>query len=140
MKDFEKICEERGVLKGLNEWDSAVEEARRRRDRAVEGQEPPRALHTLSGDELYTAHLTPFLVQAERDLSSRLEETQKDNLEMTERIKNQRTEIERLLGDLETLVADVEGGASVLEKQVTGDQDLRHEIWEMEREVAAAKS
>jgi len=42
MRDFEKILEERHAVEGLNQWDNMIEEARRRKHRAVEGEEPPR--------------------------------------------------------------------------------------------------
>jgi Nnf1 len=42
LKDFEKILEERSVIEGLNQWDTLVEDARRRKNRAVEGESPGR--------------------------------------------------------------------------------------------------
>jgi kinetochore protein NNF1 len=42
-RDFEKILEERQIVEGLNQWDNMIEEARRRKHRAVEGEEPARA-------------------------------------------------------------------------------------------------
>lgn len=42
MRDFEKILVERQVVDGLNQWDSMVEAARRRKNRAVEGSAPDR--------------------------------------------------------------------------------------------------
>lgn len=41
-RDFEKILEERQVVEGLNQWDNMIEEARRRKHRAVEGEMPER--------------------------------------------------------------------------------------------------
>lgn len=42
-RDFEKILEERNVVEGLNQWDTLVDDARRRKNRAVDGEEAPRA-------------------------------------------------------------------------------------------------
>lgn len=41
-RDFEKILEERSVIEGLNQWDALIEDARRRKNRAVEGESPGR--------------------------------------------------------------------------------------------------
>lgn len=42
VRDFDKILSERSVIEGLNQWDTLVDEARRRKNRAVEGEEPSR--------------------------------------------------------------------------------------------------
>lgn len=42
LRDFDQIVEDRHVIEGLNQWESMIEEARRRRDRAVEGDVPER--------------------------------------------------------------------------------------------------
>lgn len=43
MKEFEAIVSERKVVEGLNGWDAAVEEAKRRIARGVQGEEAQRA-------------------------------------------------------------------------------------------------
>ena len=42
MRDFEQILEDRQVIEGLNQWEDMIDEARRRRDRAVAGDMPQR--------------------------------------------------------------------------------------------------
>ena len=42
MRDFEQVLEDRQVFQGLNEWESMIDNARRRKDRAVEGEMPER--------------------------------------------------------------------------------------------------
>lgn len=37
-RDFEKILTERQVIEGLNQWDGLIDEARTRKNRAVEGE------------------------------------------------------------------------------------------------------
>lgn len=51
-RDFEKIMEERQVVEGLNQWDAMIEDARRRRDRAVEGEMPPRPYYSSPIEQL----------------------------------------------------------------------------------------
>lgn len=41
-RDFEKILAERSVVEGLNQWDMHIDDARRRKNRSVEGEEPSR--------------------------------------------------------------------------------------------------
>lgn len=43
VKEFEAIISERKVIEGLNGWDTAVEEAKRRVARGIEGEEAPKA-------------------------------------------------------------------------------------------------
>jgi hypothetical protein len=40
MRDFEQILEDRQVVEGLNQWEDMIEDARKRKDRAVEGEVP----------------------------------------------------------------------------------------------------
>ena len=42
LRDFDQVLEDRHVVEGLNQWESMIEEARRRKDRAVEGEIPER--------------------------------------------------------------------------------------------------
>jgi kinetochore protein NNF1 len=41
-REFEAILQERNVVEGLNEWDSRIEDARRRLNRGIDGEEPAR--------------------------------------------------------------------------------------------------
>ena len=137
--DFEKILEERSVIEGLNQWDTLIEEARRRRDRST-GEGPGKPMHTLSGDELYTAHLTPFLQHASTELEGRLWETQQGNQSMMGTIQKQRQEIEILMNGLEGVVRDIEGGVEAM-STAGGNrvQDLKADVWSMEQEIAASR-
>lgn len=98
------------------------------------------SLHTLSADELYEAHLTPFLQQADADLSSKSQVVQDDKVMMTERINEQRAEIEQLLKGLEGALHDIEGSVEALDAASLADlAELKREVWEMEQEVAATR-
>lgn len=136
-REFEDILRERGVVKGLNEWDAAIEKARRSKDRGVEGEEKPKGMHELNGEELYRAWLSPSLVETEKTLQGRLQESQQNNQQIMKDIVKQREEIERLVAGLESMVADVE--SSVKAMQEGGVQDLRKDVWDMEMEIQATK-
>lgn len=41
-REFEAILRERHVVEGLNEWDSRIDDARRRLNRGVDGEQPAR--------------------------------------------------------------------------------------------------
>ena len=41
-REFENVIRERKVIEGLNQWDSVIEDARRRMNRGVEGEDPGR--------------------------------------------------------------------------------------------------
>ena len=155
-REFEAILQERNVVEGLNEWDSRIEDARRRLNRGIDGEGPARPygdsapavpryqadlnrLHTLSAQELYAAHLTPYLQEATQMLESRLQTSQQDNQALMEKIATQRAEIERLVGGIEGVVKDLEGSVEVMGSGMgRGVDGLRAEVWEMEEEVKAA--
>lgn len=136
-KEFEDILRERGVVKGLNEWDAAIEKARRNKDRGVEGEGKSKGFHELDGEELYKAWLSPGLVEAEKTLSGRLRESQESNQKAMQDIVKQREEIERLVAGLEGMVGDVEASVKAMQE---GDIDgMCKEIWDIEMEVQATK-
>jgi kinetochore protein NNF1 len=96
-------------------------------------------LHTLSAQELYDAHLTPYLQEATQMLELRLRTSQQDNQALMEKIATQRAEIERLVGGIEGVVKDLESSVEVMGSGMGGGVDgLRAEVWEMEEEVKAA--
>jgi len=137
-KEFEDILRERGVVKGLNEWDAAVEKARRSKDRGVDDEEKPKGFHELDGEELYRAWLSPGLVEAEKILSGRLRESQESNQKVMQEILKQREEIGRRVSGLEGMIGDVESSVKAMHK---GDVDSIHkEVWDMEMEFQATKS
>ena len=124
---------------GLNQWDALIEDARRRRDRST-GEGPGRPMHTLSGEELYTAHLTPFMQHASTELEGRLRDTQQDNQNMMESIRKQREEIQMIINGLEGVVKDVESSVEAMEfTDEMGIHSLKSEVWALEQDVAAAR-
>ena len=135
-KEFEDIVKERGVIRELNEWDSAIESARVRKDRGVQG-ETHIGMHELGGEELYRAWMTPGLVEAEKTLQERLKKSQEENQTMMQEILKQREEIERLVSGLESLVGDVESSAKAIQESDT--QGMSKDIWDMEMELQATK-
>jgi len=140
MRDFEKILEERSVVEGLNQWDTLIDNARRRKNRAVEGEQPSRPLHTLSADELYRAHTTPFLQQTATELESKLQATQQNNVQMMENIAAQRVEMEQLISGLESVVRDIEGSVEAMSgAEESSTEGLKKDVWELEQEVAATR-
>ncbi|KAK4939935.1 hypothetical protein LTR10_019894 [Elasticomyces elasticus] len=140
MRDFEKILEERHVIEGLNQWDNKIEEARRRKNRTVEGEVAPRPLHTLSADELHSAHLTPYLQQAQDELSSKLQSTQADNATIITKINEQRAEMEQLLSGLDCVIKDIEGSVDAMyTDEQSGFRELKSDVWTIEQEVAATR-
>ncbi|KAK5467606.1 hypothetical protein LTS15_000579 [Exophiala xenobiotica] len=139
-RDFDKILQERHVVEGLNQWDTMIDEARRRKNRAVEGEMPARPLHTLSAEELYDAHLSPYLRQAQVDMSSKLQSTQQDNAATMAKIHAQRAEIEQLLSGLEGVIRDIEGSVDAMYTNgQSGFDELKSDVWQMEQEVAATR-
>jgi kinetochore protein NNF1 len=97
-------------------------------------------LHTLSAEELYAAHLTPYLSHAAEELNTRIQKSQQENTVTFEKINTQRAEIERLLSGLELSIKDIEGAVNVMQNsRQTGFDELRGDVWQMEQEVSAKR-
>lgn len=135
-KDFEKILQERKTIQGLNDLDSLSAQARERRDRGVEGEEPL-ALHTLTAQQLSDARMHGFLVKSKTELEVKLSATQHDNRAIMENIRVQREEIQRLVAGIEGLVGDINGAVDALEG--LNGEEMRRAIWDTDQDIATAK-
>ena len=97
-------------------------------------------LHTLSADELHSAHLTPYLQQAQDELSSKLQSTQAENAIIFGKINEQRAEMEQLLNGLDFVITDIEGSVDAMyTDEQSGFKELKGDVWTIEQEVAAMK-
>ncbi|KAJ5698302.1 Nnf1 [Penicillium macrosclerotiorum] len=135
--EFEEIIEEREAVKHLNDLDQFISEARARREsRGENGDAPPpeNAPHTLGAEDLYKAHLTPYLQEAQTTLNDRLQATHTQNAELAQTVQAQRLEIEKLLSHLETVVTDIEGAATAA-SQFSKEHHIRQKAAQMDREV-----
>lgn len=163
--EFDEIMREKDAVRGLNELDRLVGEAKLRMENGEEGNVVGYVMlsftfyflfiypwmvhadfflfvvfldspHTLGAEELYKAHLAPYLRDAQDALNEKLEATQAQNAELAEKIRQQRLEIESLLSGLEAIVADVEGAATAT-AQYSKENSLREEVVRMDEEVRA---
>lgn len=92
--------------------------------------------HTLPPDELYKAHLTPYLREIQGIVGSRIEDTHAQNAELAKNVQDQRAEIQNLLQGLEAVVADLDGAAAAA-AQFTEENNLRQENVQMDEELRA---
>ncbi|RAO69312.1 uncharacterized protein BHQ10_005324 [Talaromyces amestolkiae] len=130
--EFNEIIKEREVIKGLNELDRLVGEARRRKSQEEsESDVPP---HMLDAEGLYKAHLTPYLQEAQVALSAKIETAQSQNAALAEKVLAQRKEIELLLSGLEAVMADLEGSAKTSTKYSKA-HNLRQESLQIDEEM-----
>ena len=142
-REFESICRERDVVKLLNEWDGRVEDARRRKARSRGDDEsgesgPTKGMHTLTGDELYQAHLAPSLVKSQQVLETSLKGTQEVNVQLMGEIEAQRREIESMVAGVENIVKDLQGSVESMAQGIDGGiDDLKSETWKMHEEQMA---
>ncbi|KAL1999552.1 hypothetical protein VTN02DRAFT_4363 [Thermoascus thermophilus] len=95
-----------------------------------------RGPHTLGAEDLYRAHLAPYLQEAQAGLHAKIEAAQAQNAELVGKIQRQRGEIEALLSGLEAVVADLEGAAAAA-TQFSREHGLRQEAVRMDEEVRA---
>ncbi|KAI1173924.1 Nnf1-domain-containing protein [Nemania sp. FL0916] len=107
-KEFDSVQQSRNVVAKLNELETLVSEAERRRREAGEGVDPPVPPHTLPPEEVLDAHLAPHLAQQQSQLNAKLQTTQAHNAKLFEDIKRQRSEIESLVSLLEKVLEDVD--------------------------------
>ncbi|EED17034.1 MIND kinetochore complex component Nnf1, putative [Talaromyces stipitatus ATCC 10500] len=130
--EFNEIIKEREVIKGLNELDRLVGDARRRKSQGEsESDVPP---HMLNADGLYQAHLTPYLQEVQNVLNAKIETTQSQNVALAEKVLAQRKEIESLLSGLEAVMADLEGSAKT-STEYSKEHNLRQESLQIDEEM-----
>ncbi|PQE03039.1 MIND kinetochore complex component Nnf1 protein [Rutstroemia sp. NJR-2017a BVV2] len=125
LDEFAQIMEERRVVLRLNEWESVLESARRRRARGVDGEEGGEkggevAPHTLPAPAIISAHLAPIYATQQSQLNAKLQTTQSQNAILAEEIKKQREEIERLLRSVEGVVEDLDRANESFGMEVNG--------------------
>ncbi|KAJ5512905.1 Nnf1 [Penicillium fimorum] len=138
--EFDDIVAERDAVSHLNELDQLVGDARARRDQEGEMPRDKREqcmfAHTLGAEDLYKAHLTPYLQEAQSTLNTRLEATHAENAELAQTVQAQRLEIERLLSHLGLVVSDIEGAATAA-TQFSRQHHIRQDAIQMNEEANA---
>ncbi|TRX89579.1 hypothetical protein FHL15_009488 [Xylaria flabelliformis] len=133
-KEFDSIQQARSVVAKLNELETLVSEAERRRKAAGDsGGDPPVPPHVLPPDEVLDAHLAPHLAQQQSQLNAKLQTTQAHNAKLFEDIKIQRAEIESLVSLLEKVLEDVSNTNQMMDGVV---DDVARETRTIEIEMA----
>ncbi|KAL0930886.1 mind kinetochore complex component [Colletotrichum truncatum] len=113
-KDFQTILVERDVVRKLNEFESLVSDAERRRKEGAGDAEEPIPPHLLPPEDVMKAHLAPRLASQQSHLNARLQNTQASNESLFASIQSQRAEIDALLTQLEGHIADIDGANAML--------------------------
>ena len=90
--------------------------------------------HTLPPERIYLAHLAPYLRETEKELEAELKALQTENEEMVEEIRAQGQEVEKLVGGLESVIADLAGANEAMGGVVEGGEMTR-EVMEIEEEL-----
>ena len=130
-KEFETILLERNVVMSLNELDRLCEDAKKKKKlNASEGEGGvPVPAHTLPARQLYISHLAPTLAEWEREMRERQEGLGRENEEIMERVAEQRRDIQRLIGGLESVVGDLNGSVRALQpEQMEGLREEAREV------------
>lgn len=118
-KEFDSILGERNVVASLNELDRLIEDAKKRRKEAASqnNESEPLPAHTLPARQLYVSHLAPILSKYSANMSERQDLLCSENLELMERIQQQRQNIQKLLDGLENVVEDLKGSLHAMEPE-----------------------
>ncbi|KAK4135284.1 Nnf1-domain-containing protein [Trichocladium antarcticum] len=114
-KEFETILHNRAVVARLNELESLVADAaRRRQDQDPTDPPPPIPPHTLPAATILRAHLDPHLAAQQAQLRARLHDTQTGNARLWDEVVAQRAEMEALLGAVDKVLRDLDGAGGLL--------------------------
>ena len=132
-REFDEILVEKEVIKGLNELDDLIHGAKGKRE---SGEEPAvQALHEVPPQQLFLAYLAPYLQETQAKLEGQMEGLKRQNEELIRGIQGQEEDVERLISGLGSVIADLEGGDTVLNGAVE-DGTLREEAREIDSEIA----
>lgn len=112
-KEFESILVTRQVVPKLNDLESLISDASRRRAESTTETQPTPP-HLLPPSAILAAHMTPSLTAHQSQLNARLQTTQSQNALLHDEVGRQRDEIRSLLEALEGVVADVQGANDAL--------------------------
>jgi kinetochore protein NNF1 len=115
-KEFDSILEERSVVASLNELDRLIEDAKRRKAVANEGDRPVPA-HTLPAKRLYISHLAPTLKMYGEQMRGREEVLGEENRVLCGRVLQQRRDILSLMEGWEGVVRDLNGSVEALKPE-----------------------
>ena len=88
--------------------------------------------------QLFLAHLAPFLKQTKVKLDGQMHGLQTENEKLVQEIRAQEEEVERMVSGLEATVADLEGGNEVIQGAAE-DGKLRKDAKEIDAEIAARR-
>ncbi|XDG01087.1 hypothetical protein ABKA04_000702 [Annulohypoxylon sp. FPYF3050] len=113
-KEFDSVLQSRNVVAKLNELESLVSDAERRRDDAGIA-EPPIPPHLLPPDQVLAAHLAPHLTQQQSQLNAKLQTVQAHNAKLFDDIQRQRAEMQSLMALLQKVFEDIDGANSQIE-------------------------
>ncbi|KAM7199796.1 Nnf1 domain containing protein [Rhypophila sp. PSN 637] len=120
-REFESVLQKRNAVAKLNELESLVSDAARRKaELEASGVKTPIPPHTLPAETILAAHLAPHLASQQSQLNAKLQTVQSHNALLFDEIQGQRAEMERILAAVEQVLADV-GGANELLDAVVGD-------------------
>ncbi|KAI5305358.1 hypothetical protein KEM56_004634 [Ascosphaera pollenicola] len=131
--EFEDILKERDAVRGLNELDRLVGEARLRQRSGEGGNTVPP--HTLPPEELYKAHLAPYLIKSKAALDEQMKSAGEENIRLSETIQKQRQQIQKLLTSLDSVIDDLEAAAKVT-AQFDQDTKMRDEAEEVHAQTS----
>lgn len=91
--------------------------------------------HTLPAQHLYLSRLAPSLQQYSRDLKERQQVVQTENIELLDRVMQQRREIEGLVRGFENVVADLDASVASLQSSDMGVDGLRDQNRDVENDM-----
>lgn len=100
-REFEIILENRSVIKSLNNLDQLLNQADTWRKVSYKAGEAVVAPSTLSPDAVMSAHLIPLLLNAQKQVTEKIDTTRVENENMITFVEEQRREVEQLVGALE---------------------------------------
>lgn len=141
-REFEEIMAERDVVKGLNELDQLIKDAKLRMQ---SGQDVPLVqgyaqctvitqqlmrvlrLHEVPSEQLFLAHLAPMMKEAESKLEAEISQMETENMLLLHSMRQSEDEVDRLVIELETTVKDLEAASDVMDDAVSG-VDMKAEI------------
>ena len=96
-------------------------------------------LHTLGANDLYQAHLAPYLARTKSSLDSKLNSVEKENVHLADKIGRQRNEIQQLLSRLNAVVGDIDGAASAL-RDFESENHIRRDAEDLDDDINANDS
>ena len=93
-------------------------------------------IHETPPEQLFLAHLAPFMKETETNLEAEISQMEAENAQLLKSMRESEEEADKMAGDLEIIIKDLESASEVVDDAVSGG-DLKREVRNVDEQIVA---